>query len=260
MVQVEEHAAQDSAPSEHTAKTISSWSGKAREEAVQRMFTGISRFYDLNNSVLSFGLHHRWKRIAASYVPSLHHGRGLDVGAGTADLALLIEPRMGSLGRVVASDLNEAMLREGSGKISRLGKSRRITCLRTNAEVLAFQDESFDVVTTGFCMRNVGNLTAALRAIHRILKPGGRFVCLEFSQPTYGWLLKLYDWYSFTLLPRIGTLVAHDKTGVYHYLPASIRTFPNQHQFSELLREAGFRQVEYRNLSGGIVAIHVATK
>ncbi len=251
---------QDRPPTEAAAKTVSSWSGKAREDAVQRMFTAIARFYDLNNSVLSFGLHHRWKQIAAGYVPTVQHGRALDVGAGTADLALLIEPRMGSNGHVVATDLNDAMLREGAKKIAHRGLNQRVSCLRANAETLGFRDGSFDAVTTGFCMRNVGNLMSALCEIRRVLKPGGRFVCLEFSQPPRRWLAGLYDWYSFRLLPRIGTLVAHDRTGVYHYLPASIRTFPNQERLCSLLREAGFSRIEYRNLCGGIVAIHVATK
>jgi demethylmenaquinone methyltransferase/2-methoxy-6-polyprenyl-1,4-benzoquinol methylase len=224
------------------------------------MFTAIARSYDLNNSLLSFGLHHRWKRRAASYVPRTEGGRALDIGAGTGDLALLIESRMGERGYVAAADLNAAMLREGQRKLLRRGMQRHISCLRANAERLGFRDHSFDAVTTGFCMRNVGDLTAAFTEIRRVLKPGGRFICLEFSRPVRGWLLRLYDWYSFTLLPRIGTLVARDKTGVYQYLPASIRTFPDQERLRMLLRETGFRQVEYYNLSGGIVAIHVATK
>ncbi len=242
------------------AQTVSTWSGQAREQAVQRMFTAIAGVYDLNNTLLSFGLHHRWKQITASYVPAVEGGRAIDIGAGTADLALLIEPKMGAKGHVIASDLNHAMLVEGLRKIGRRGLRRRITCIEANAEQLGFPDRTFDAVTTGFCMRNVGHLERAFGEIHRVLKPGGRFVCLEFSRPVYGWLRSLYDWYSFRLLPWIGTKVARDTTGVYEYLPASIRTFPDQERLSQLLREAGFRQVEYRNLTGGIVAIHIATK
>ncbi|MGQ0812188.1 MAG: class I SAM-dependent methyltransferase [Nitrospiraceae bacterium] len=260
MMQLDEPPVQEAPPTGISAATVSSWSGKAREDAVQRMFTAIARFYDLNNSVLSFGLHHRWKRLAASYVPSAENGRAVDIGAGTADLALLIEQRMGHHGHVIATDLNDAMLQEGARKVAGQGLTNRITCMRANAEHIALLESTVDAVTTGFCMRNVGNLSQALSEIRRVLKPGGRFVCLEFSQPIHPWLLKLYDWYSFRLLPRIGTLVARDKTGVYQYLPASIRTFPNQERLSQLLRETGFHQVDYRNLSGGIVAIHVATK
>jgi demethylmenaquinone methyltransferase/2-methoxy-6-polyprenyl-1,4-benzoquinol methylase len=245
---------------EPSARAVSEWSGPAREQAVQRMFTAIARRYDLNNTLLSFGLHHRWKRIAASLVPRVANGRALDLGAGTCDLALLLDPRLRPDGRVAAVDLNAAMLREGRRKIVCRGASNRIACVQANGQRLAFRDDSFDAVTAGFCIRNVGNPMSTFAEILRVLKPGGRFVCLEFSHPVRRWLLRLYDWYSFRLLPRIGTLVARDQTGVYHYLPASIRTFPNQERLGALLRETGFRHVEYRNLSGGIVAIHVATK
>jgi len=224
------------------------------------MFTSIAGCYDLNNTLLSFGLHYRWKRIAASFVNPLEQGQALDVGAGTGDLALLVEPRMGSQGRVVASDLNRAMLSEGHKKIIGKGLAGKITCLQANAEHLGFADATFDAVTTGFCMRNVGNLAQAVGEIRRVLKPGGRFVCLEFSRPVFGWLRASYDWYSFTLLPWIGTKVARDHTGVYEYLPASIRTFPDQERLCHILREAGFFEVSYKNLTGGIVAIHVAVK
>lgn len=261
MMQAQEPQVREpSSPTLPPGPAVSRWSGPAREQAVQRMFTAIARFYDLNNSLLSFGLHHAWKRAAASCVPSIEAGRALDIGAGTGDLALLIASRMGNRGRVAAADLNAAMLREGQHKIADRGLTAQIACFRANAEHLGFQDGSFHVVTTGFCMRNVGNLATTFREVLRVLKPGGRFVCLEFSRPVRPWLLALYDWYSFTLLPRIGTLVARDKTGVYEYLPASIRSFPDQERLCHLLREAGFRQVEYRNLTGGIVAIHVATK
>jgi demethylmenaquinone methyltransferase/2-methoxy-6-polyprenyl-1,4-benzoquinol methylase len=246
--------------SEAPARAISTWSGSAREQAVQRMFTAIAGVYDLNNTLLSFGLHYRWKRMTASCVPPIEKGTALDVGAGTADLALLVEPRMGARGRVIASDLNHAMLREGLRKIDRKGVKAKITCLQANAEHLGFDDNTFDAVTTGFCMRNVGNLGQAVAEIRRVMKPGGTFVCLEFSRPVFGWLRGLYDWYSFKLLPWIGTKVAKDKTGVYEYLPASIRTFPDQHRLCQILREAGFRQVSHRNLTGGIVAIHTARK
>jgi len=260
MLSVEESVTRSTRPSDAEARAISTWSGEAREQAVQRMFTAIAGVYDLNNTLLSFGLHHRWKKLTASLVPRVDRGTALDVGAGTADLALLLEPRMGAKGRVVASDLNHAMLAEGLKKVSAKGLAGKITCLQANAEHLGFADNIFDAVTTGFCMRNVGNLPQAVGEIRRVMKPGGTFVCLEFSRPVFGWLRALYDWYSFTLLPWIGTKVARDKTGVYEYLPASIRTFPDQERLCLILREAGFREVSYRNLSGGIVAIHIAIK
>ena len=242
------------------ARAISTWSGSAREEAVQRMFTAIAAVYDLNNTLLSFGLHYRWKKMTAALVPAVEQGTALDVGAGTADLALLVAPRMGAKGRVIASDLNHAMLAEGLKKIDEKRLTGKITCLQANAEHLGFDDDTFDAVTTGFCMRNVGNLARAVGEIRRVMKPGGTFVCLEFSRPVFGWLRALYDWYSFKLLPWIGTKVARDSTGVYEYLPASIRTFPDQERLCQVLREAGFRQISYKNVTGGIVAIHVAVK
>lgn len=258
--QLEHPAAGDRPGREADATAVSRWEGGERERAVQRMFTAIARRYDLNNTLLSFGLHHAWKRRAAALVPSAPTGPLLDLGAGTADLALLLAARKGREGPVVAADLNRPMLLEGLRKVRTQGLHRAIACLQGNAERLGFRDESFDAVISGFCMRNLGNLGGALVEIRRVLKRGGRFICLEFSRPGNPVLRGLYDLYSFTLLPWIGTRVAHDATGVYQYLPASIRTFPDQDQLCQRLLEAGFREVSYENLTGGIVAIHVAKK
>jgi demethylmenaquinone methyltransferase/2-methoxy-6-polyprenyl-1,4-benzoquinol methylase len=233
--------------------------GRLKEQAVQRMFSSIARYYDLNNSLLSLGLHHSWKRRAVGFL-SPSDCRVLDVGAGTADLALLAASRLSEKARIVAADLNRPMLAIGIEKVRKAARQKQIVCVQANAERLCVPDAAFDAVTTGFCMRNVGDLTTALREILRALKPGGRLICLEFSRPAAGWLRGLYDWYSFTLLPWLGTKVSGDQTGVYEYLPASIRAFPDQEGLSRLMREVGFRQVEYRNLSGGIVAIHIAVK
>lgn len=241
-------------------KTVSQWSGAPREQAVQRMFTAIAPSYDLNNSLLSFGLHHRWKRLTTSYVPEVSGGRALDIGAGTGDLAILLDQRMGAHGQVTAMDLNFEMLKVGAKKIAARGLASRIQCLRGNAETLVFPDNAFDAVTAGFCIRNVGNRPKAFTEIYRVLKPGGRFVCLEFSRPVSAWLRTFYDWYSFHMLPKIGRWVAKDHTDVYNYLPESIRTFPDQKRLSSMLQHAGFSHVDYRNLSGGIVAIHIAMK
>ncbi len=233
--------------------------GAEKERAVQRMFSSIARYYDLNNSLLSLGFHHSWKRQAVGFL-SPNDCHVLDVGAGTADLALLTASRLGEKARIVAADLNVPMLAIGVEKVRKAVRQKQIVCVQANAERLCVPDASFDAVTTGFCMRNVGDLTTALREILRALKPGGRLVCLEFSRPIAGWLRGLYDWYSFTLLPWIGTKVSGDHTGVYEYLPASIRAFPDQEGLARLMREVGFSRVEYHNLSGGIVAIHVAVK
>lgn len=241
-------------------KVASTWTGPAREQAVQRMFTAIARFYDLNNSLLSFGLHHSWKRTAVSYIPNTPGTRALDLGSGTCDLAILVDQHLQCTSQVIAADLNLAMLRVGQKKVRSRKLANRITCLQMNAEHLTFPEAIFDTVTAGFCIRNVGNLPQALSEICRVLQPGGRFVCLEFSRPVSASLRTLYDWYSFHLLPWIGTKVARDGTGVYEYLPASIRNFPDQERLGQFLKEAGFQTVDYHNLTGGIVAIHVAVK
>jgi demethylmenaquinone methyltransferase/2-methoxy-6-polyprenyl-1,4-benzoquinol methylase len=241
-------------------KSASTWTGPAREQAVQRMFTAIAKFYDLNNSLLSLGLHHSWKRTAVSYIPDIPGTRALDLGAGTCDLAILVDQHLHFTSQIIAADLNLAMLNVGQEKIRSRKLGNRITCLQMNAEHLTFPQATFDTVTAGFCIRNVGNLSQALSEICRVLQPGGRFVCLEFSRPVSAGLRKLYDWYSFHLLPWIGTKVAGDGTGVYEYLPASIRNFPDQERLVLLLKEAGFQTVDYHNLTGGIVAIHVAVK
>jgi len=244
---------------EQTQVAPAAGTGSEKEQAVQRMFSSIARYYDLNNSLLSLGLHHSWKRQAVAYLSSSDRNV-LDVGAGTADLALLAANRLGSGARIVAADFNYPMLAIGMEKVRKATLQNRIMCVQANAERLCVPDGTFDAVTTGFCMRNVGDLPVALREIARALKPGGRLICLEFSRPTASWLRGLYDWYSFTLLPWVGTKVSGDKTGVYDYLPASIRAFPEQEGLMRLMYEVGFRHVEYRNLSGGIVAIHVAVK
>ena len=244
---------------EQTQTAPPAGTGPQKEQAVQRMFSSIARYYDLNNSLLSLGLHHAWKRKAVSFLDP-HSRLVLDVGAGTADLALLTASRLGENARIVAADLNAPMLAIGLKKVRHAHRQKQIVCVQANAERLCVPDASFDAVTTGFCMRNVGDLTTAFREIIRVLKPGGRLICLEFSRPAAGWLRGLYNWYSFTLLPWIGTKVSGDNTGVYEYLPASIRAFPDQEGLAKLMREVGFGHVEYHNLSGGIVAIHVAVK
>jgi len=231
-----------------------------KERAVQRMFSAIARRYDVNNTVLSFGLHHRWKREAVARTQAREGETVLDLCSGTCDLALLLGERVGPTGRVIACDLNAEMLAVGRAKIEKRGRADRITCVLGNAEALQFPDASFDALTVAFGLRNVTNIPKALAEMSRVLKPGARAVCLEFSRPTTAILRKVYDSYSFSLLPKIGTWIARDRTGVYQYLPDSIRHFPPQEAFARMWREAGFSRVEYTNYSGGIVAIHVGVK
>lgn len=223
------------------------------------MFTSIAHRYDLNNTLLSLGLHHSWKKLSVKTSGAAAGATVLDLCTGTGDLAVRLARRVGPSGRVIGLDLNERMLAFGRRKIEKLGLPN-ITLLSGNAEAIQFCDRTFQTVTVAFGLRNVTNLGAALREMHRVLKPGGRAVCLEFSRPVIAPLRSLYDFYSFTILPRIGKLVARDQTGVYDYLPASIRAFPDQERFKTMFLEAGFSPVTYRNLSGGIVAIHVGVK
>lgn len=223
------------------------------------MFSSIARFYDLNNTLLSFGLHHRWK-LRTIDIAALQPGETVaDIGAGTADLSILAAGAVGKNGRIISIDLNEPMLRIGKRKLA-ARQIKQSLCTLGNAEKIPLPDRSVDAVLTGFCMRNVSDLDQALSEIHRIVKTGGRMVCLEFSTPPGPILRKLYDFYSFTLLPKIGTWISKDPTGVYTYLPDSIRKFPNQEALKQRMKRVGFKEVIYENLTGGIVALHIGKK
>jgi len=240
--------------------------GPGRERQVQAMFSAIAPRYDLNNTLLSFGLHHRWKRAAIDAAALKPGDRLLDLCAGTGDLAFLAARLLGPLdpqgdnGLVIASDLNLAMIEVGRQRAERLGMDRTVRFTQGHAQAIQLADQTMDAVTVAFGIRNVDHPEVAFGEIFRVLKPGGRFVCLEFSRPVSAWLRRCYDFYSNTLLPWIGTTVARDRTGVYRYLPASIREFPDQERLAAMIEAAGFTPVRYTNLSGGIVAIHVGVK
>ena len=231
-----------------------------KEQTVQRMFSSIARRYDLNNTLLSLGLHHRWKQSAVATAGLREGDQALDLCTGTADLALLMAKQVGPTGRVFGLDFNEAMLEIGRRKVLRTGLSDRVTLTLGNALSLQLQPESLDAVTVAFGVRNVADLGLVFREMWRVLKPGGRVVCLEFSRPTSAIFRWLYHLYSFRLLPYLGRIVSGDRTGVYHYLPASILEFPDQESLALLMRKSGFEDVRYQNLTGGIVAIHVGVK
>lgn len=230
-----------------------------KEVTVQKMFSSIARHYDLNNTLLSFGFHHQWKKRTIEILHLQSGEKVLDVGAGTADLSILAASKVGDKGLVIATDLNEPMLQIGKKKLENR-KLAQVLCGLVNAEKLPFPDQSFDALLTGFCLRNVSHLDTALQEIYRVLKPGGRMACLDFSTPTHALLRTSYDFYSFTLLPKIGQWVSKDQTGIYKYLPESIRKFPDQKTLQQKIEKAGFRMASYKNLSGGIVAIHTGTR
>ncbi|NNM61020.1 MAG: bifunctional demethylmenaquinone methyltransferase/2-methoxy-6-polyprenyl-1,4-benzoquinol methylase UbiE [Steroidobacteraceae bacterium] len=229
------------------------WAEKARR--VRSVFESVAGKYDLMNDLMSFGVHRLWKQFTLA-VAGLRAGQSvLDVAGGTGDLAKGLARQVGPGGRVVLSDINPAMLERGRDRLLDAGIAGNIECVVADAEALPFEDDSFDCVTIGFGLRNVTDKAAALASMHRVLKPGGQILVLEFSKPTVPGLGAIYDMYSFNVLPRLGALVAHDAAS-YRYLAESIRMHPDQETLLEMLRTAGFAHARYHNLSGGIVALH----
>lgn len=231
-----------------------------KERAVQQMFSSAARRYDLNNTVLSLGLHHGWKRIAVEAATISPGDQVIDLCSGTADLAILLAQKAGPTGRVIALDLNPEMLTLGREKVAASRWPDTIQSIVGNMEHLNFPDATFHAATVAFGVRNTSHKEVALREMARVLKPGGRGVCLEFSRPTSAALRWAYDLYSFTLLPCLGRFLSRDRTGIYTYLPESIRQFPTQEKLRQMMLDAGFSRVDYKNLAGGIVAIHVGVK
>jgi demethylmenaquinone methyltransferase/2-methoxy-6-polyprenyl-1,4-benzoquinol methylase len=229
------------------------WSQKA--ERVRDVFASVAGKYDIMNDLMSFGVHRLWKRFALSLTGLRAGGQALDVAGGTGDLAMGMLRQVGKTGRVVLSDVNPAMLERGRDRLLDAGFAGNVECLVADAERLPFADDSFDCVTIGFGLRNVTDKAAALASMHRVLRPGGQLLVLEFSKPTAPGLGSVYDAYSFRALPLLGRLVANDAAS-YRYLAESIRMHPDQESLLAMLREAGFAQARYHNLTGGIVALH----
>lgn len=220
------------------------------------VFSSVADKYDLMNDLMSMGAHRLWKRCMLARVQAREGSRVLDVAAGSGDIALGLSRKVGVSGRVVLTDLNGPMLREGARRMLDHGLlPGRADCVQANGEHLPFADERFDVVTIAFGIRNFSHIDNGLREFHRVLKAGGQFVCLEFSRPALPLLDVLYDAYSFNVIPQLGEWVTGDRAS-YQYLVESIRRFPDQGRFLKLMAKAGFALGRYENLSGGIVAIH----
>ena len=224
---------------------------KARK--VRGVFDSVAPKYDVMNDLMSMGLHRAWKAYAVMVADVRQGQKVLDIAGGTGDLALAFAPKVGVYGCVVHTDINEAMLREGRDRMLDAGKV--LPTAVCDAEHLPFADASFDLVTVAFGLRNMTHKADALQEMSRVLKPRGKLLVLEFSKIARP-LTKIYDWYSFNVLPKLGKLVANDDTS-YRYLAESIRMHPDQKELKALMQKGGFGHVDYHNLTGGVVALHV---
>lgn len=229
---------------------------KAEKQArVADVFTSVAKKYDIMNDLMSFGIHRLWKRYAISLSGVRAGQHVLDIAGGTGDLAKVFSREVGRNGHVVLSDINAAMLEVGRERLINAG-CNNVDFVLANAETLApFEDNSFDLLTISFGLRNVTDKDAALRSMYRVLKPGGRLLILEFSKPIFEPLSKAYDLYSFTALPIMGKIVANDSES-YKYLAESIRMHPDQQTLKQMMQQAGFENCDYNNLTAGIVAVH----
>ncbi len=225
---------------------------KARR--VRDVFDSVADNYDLMNDMMSFGIHRLWKRYAINMAGLQSGQQVLDLAGGTGDLTRLMCPLVGADGHIILSDINAAMLANGRRRLLDSGIHGNVTFAQVNAEQLPFPNNRFDLVTMAFGLRNVTDKQRALNAIYNTLKPGGRLLVLEFSQPLKA-LKPAYDFYSFNILPRLGQLIANDADS-YQYLAESIRKHPDQQTLQGMLEQAGFERCDYHNLAGGIVAIH----
>ncbi|MFQ5783699.1 MAG: bifunctional demethylmenaquinone methyltransferase/2-methoxy-6-polyprenyl-1,4-benzoquinol methylase UbiE [Alphaproteobacteria bacterium] len=221
------------------------------------VFTSVARRYDLMNDLMSVGVHRLWKSEMVDWLRPRAGLHLVDVAGGTGDIALRVLERTSGAVRIAVCDANEAMLQVGRDRALDRGVCTAIDWLCGDAERLPFADASTDAYTIAFGIRNVTRIDAALAEARRVLRPGGRFLCLEFSRVAVPGLGALYDAYSFEVLPALGEVVAGDRAA-YRYLAESIRTFPDQERFAAMIAAAGLGNVSYRNLSGGIAALHSA--
>ena len=227
---------------------------KARH--VRSVFDSVAPKYDLMNDLMSMGLHRAWKAFTLMVANPREGDKVLDIAGGTGDLALAFSKKVGKSGQVVHTDINEAMLRTGRDRLLDAGVS--LPTLVCDAEKLPFPSNHFDLVSVAFGLRNMTHKDVALTEMSRVLKPGGKLLVLEFSKVAPP-LAKAYDWYSFNILPKLGQLVAGDDAS-YRYLAESIRMHPGQDELKALMKNSGFGHVDYHNMTGGLVALHVGIK
>jgi len=229
-----------------------------RESYVRGVFASIAERYDLFNIIASFGFDRGWRRFAAAQTALPAGGSALDICAGTGDLAIAVGRRLDP-GRVVATDFCEEMLEVGRMKVAGTPQERLIEFEWADVTDLPYEDGVFDAVTVGFGIRNVADIPKGLAEVRRVLKPGGRFVCLEFSRPVWRPFRALYRFYLFRVVPLVGRAVTGNYQG-FRYLASSIADFPDQERLRNMMLAAGFSRVDFYNLTGGIVAVHVGVK
>ena len=226
---------------------------------VNEVFSSVAPNYDLMNDLMSLFTHRLWKRFLVEKTGLRQGQSALDVAGGTADISLLLKEKVGDDGSVTVFDINQKMLERGRDKCIDRGVVKGVTFVRGNAEELPFPANTFHCVTVGFGIRNVTRIGIAFKEMTRVVKPGGRVLCLEFSHPENKILKELYDFYSFNVIPMVGEVVTGNR-GAYVYLAESIRKFPPQEELKKIMIDAGLYKVKYHNLFDGIATVHVGTK
>jgi demethylmenaquinone methyltransferase/2-methoxy-6-polyprenyl-1,4-benzoquinol methylase len=226
-----------------------------KKNLVADVFQSVAAKYDVMNDLMSFGIHRLWKRYTIDCSGVRRGMKVLDIAGGTGDLTAQFSRRVGAEGEVVLADINDAMLKVGRDKLRDSGVIGNVRYVQADAEELPFDDNTFDVITIAFGLRNVTDKERALRSMLRVLKPGGRVLILEFSKPVSATLNQVYDFYSFNILPKMGQVVANDSDS-YQYLAESIRMHPDQETLKSMMSAAGYEKVGYQNMTGGVVALH----
>ncbi|OBX07016.1 ubiquinone biosynthesis methyltransferase UbiE [Gallibacterium salpingitidis] len=226
-----------------------------KQKLVANVFHSVADKYDLMNDLLSFGIHRVWKRFTIDCSSVRKGQKVLDLAGGTGDFTAKFSRLVGETGQVILADINDSMLQVGREKLRNLGVVGNVEYVQANAEMLPFADNTFDCIVISFGLRNVTDKDKALRSMYRVLKPGGRLLVLEFSKPILEPLSKVYNFYSFNILPKVGEVVVNDADS-YRYLAESIRMHPEQAVLEQMMIDAGFEQTQYFNLTAGIVALH----
>lgn len=232
------------------------------EEKVKRVadvFHSVAGKYDLMNDLMSGGIHRLWKRITIDQSGVRRGHKVLDIAGGTGDLTRKFARMVGPEGKVILADINDSMLKVGRDKLLNAGVGGNVEYVQANAECLPFEDNTFDVITIAFGLRNVTDQNAALASMLRVLKPGGKLMILEFSKTDNPIFTKVYDFYSFNILPQMGRVIAGDADS-YRYLAESIRKHPDQETLKGMMEQAGFVNCRYQNMTGGVVALHTGIK